>query len=99
MKGNGMKRTIRGKVYDTKNSELCYFSDISSDFGAACVYMTESVWKTKDGDFFLCFDCEPKWHLFDAETRRSLKKKCKSITPITEYDVDLWLEEQDNIYM
>ena len=94
-----MKKTVKGKVYDTENSELCFFSDISGHYSNECVYMTESIWKTRDGEFFVCFDCEPKWHLFDAETRKILKKRCKSITPITEYDVDLWLEEQDNIYM
>ena len=94
-----MRRTVNGKVYDTKTSELCYFSDLSASFSNECVYMTESVWKTETGEFFLCFDCEPMWHLFDAETRKTLKKRCKSITPITEDDVDLWLEEQDNIYM
>ena len=38
-KGNRMRRTINGKVYDTQKSELCYFSDISSSFSGQCVYM------------------------------------------------------------
>lgn len=55
-----MKKTVKGKVYDTENSELCFFSDISGHYSNECVYMTESIWKTRDGEFFVCFDCEPK---------------------------------------
>ena len=94
-----MRRTIKGKVFDTEKSELCYFSDISSSFSGQCIYMVESIWKTKDGDFFLCFDCEPKWQLLDTKTRKALKKSCHHITPLEEYEVDQWLEEQDNIYL
>ena len=94
-----MRKTINGKLYDTQKSELCYFSDISTSFSGQCVYMVESIWKTRDGDFFLCFDCEPKWQLFDSKTRKSLKKSCHHITPLAEYEVDEWLEEQDNVYM
>ena len=73
-----MKRTVKGKVYDTKNSELCFFSDISESYSNECVYMAESIWQTRDGDFFFCFDCEPNGIFSMLKPEKHLKRDVKA---------------------
>ena len=52
MKGkSAMKKTVKGKVYDTKTAKVCCSCDLSIDFIDEFRYMTETLYKTPEGDF------------------------------------------------
>ena len=94
-----MKRTVKGKIYDTKTARLCCSCDITPDFADEFSYMTETLYETSEGDFFLYFDCEPRWELFSQEMQKNLKKIRREIKPISKEEADEWIDEADSIYM
>ncbi len=94
-----MKRTIKGKVYNTKTAKICCYCDLSMDFIDEFRYMTETLYKTPEGDFFLYCDCEPRLELYGDEMRKKLTKMSQSIIPMTEDEADEWIDEADSLYL
>lgn len=94
-----MKKTINGKVYDTETAKLCCLCDLSIDFIDEFRYMTETLYKTPEGEFFLYSDFEPRWELFDEKMRKKLSEMCQSIIPMTESEADEWIWEADSLYL
>ncbi|MBR4296308.1 MAG: hypothetical protein IKT56_05700 [Clostridia bacterium] len=94
-----MKRTIKGKVYDTKTAKICCSCDLSIDFIDEFRYMTETLYETPEGNFFLYCDCEPRWELLGEEMIKKLNKMCQLIIPMTEDEADEWIDEADSLYL
>ena len=94
-----MKKTINSKVYDTKTAKNCCSCDLSMDFIDEFRYMTETLYKTPEGDFFLYCDCEPRWELLGEEMRKKLAKMRRAIIPMTEAEADEWINEADSLYL
>ena len=94
-----MKKTVKGKVYDTKTAKVCCSCDLSMDFIDEFQYMTETLYKTPEGDFFLYCDSEPRWELLGEKMRKKLAKMRRSIIPMTEDEADDWIDEADSLYL
>ncbi len=94
-----IKKLLFKNHFDTKTAKVCCSCDLSMDFLDEFRYMTETLYKTPEGNFFLYCDCEPYWELFDDEMRKKLAKMRRSIIPMTENEADEWIDEADALYL
>ena len=94
-----MRVEIDGKVYDTEKAECRFYYDGTLDFAEEFVYAGETLYETADGEYFLFCECEPRREFLDEGKRRELEKMKRQIIPLTDDDVDEWLDGKDCIYL
>ena len=94
-----MRAEIDGKIYDTDNAKCRFYYDGTLDFIEEFLYAAETLYETEDGKHFLFCEYEPRWELFDEETRRELGKMKQQIIPLTDDEVDEWIDGKDSIYL
>lgn len=88
-----MKKEIDGKIYNTDTAELCCACDLTIDFLKEFRYMTEKLYRTEDGAFFLYCDCEPLWERFPAEMFGEMNETRREIIPLTKREAENWIDD------
>lgn len=94
-----MRAEIYGKIYDTENAKCRFYYDGTLDFIEEFWYAAETLYETEDGEYFLFSEYEPRWELFDEKKRCELEKIKQQIMPLTDEDVDEWIDVKDCVYL
>lgn len=87
-----MKSIINGKLYNTETAE--YIEGITSGHGARDVfYFEEELYRTKKGQFFICYDGGPMSKY--GEWTGQQGHGASGIKLLTEDEAKQWLEENN----
>lgn len=87
-----MKRTINGKIYDTKASQLVaeYTNGLyPDDFD----YLSEDLYRTADGEFFIDGEGGARTQ-YSVHTGRGWRREGERLIPVTEEEARAWASDR-----